>query len=243
MKSNTSKAASWKLISWNCCLPPWSLTRRKRRPQIVAIILKEKPDLICLQEVFLKSDRTFLIESFSKEGYRHNHYFQNLLIVSKLPLLSTHGNKFQSQGRIFSFSILDALYGKAFQRVKIKINGIDLVILNTHLLSAYALAAAHYQKTRSDQATEIIENLKKAAANNVIAAGDFNFEAHTVPYQQFINNGFIDLSGKLHKSIKRQLDFIFAKDLALEIVDIKAKYNELSDHPYLTLTLRNRRRA
>src|SRR3989338_5634259 len=40
------------IFSWNCCLPPWSINRRKRIPKIISAIVAISPDLVCLQEGF-----------------------------------------------------------------------------------------------------------------------------------------------------------------------------------------------
>lgn len=227
----------WKLISWNCCLPPWSFTRSHRLPHIVATVLKENPDLICLQEIFLERDRQYLIKRFYKEGFEHSYSFQDLLLVSKHYFTSSYAAKFKVQGKKLSLAILDALYGKAFQVVSIQIGSNKPVITNTHLLSAYALSGRQYQNTRLSQVNEITSYLSTTANQDLVIVGDFNFIPGTEPYKSVEGLGYIDLSHQIPKTTTKKLDYIFAKDLSLEVVALNTKFTKFSDHALLTLEL------
>ena len=227
----------WKLISWNCCLPPWSLNRNRRLPLIASTILKENPDLICLQEVFFESDASYLIKKFFQKGFGQSFKYQDLLIASKKPILSSYAAKFKDQGKIFSFSALDAIYGKAFQAISLQLKSHKLTLANTHLLSAYALSGKNYQDTRVRQVREILAYLKTLGHNNIAVVGDFNFEPETKPYHIFEELGFVDLSYHIPKNTTKKLDFVFDKNLALKVTAAGSKFTELSDHAYLTLEL------
>lgn len=225
-----------KIISWNCCSPPWSLTKKKRLPLFIPILIEENQDIICLQEVFSEKDSRYIAQELDQKNYHYSFHFKDLLIISKLPFMSKAGYIFKTQGDLFSWAILDRLYGKGYQVIDVINKDRRVTILNTHLLSAYAFSGDRYQKVRTQQTSEICQTLK-GGENSKIIVGDFNFEPGTEPYKLMIGNGYKDSFQEDLKALKnRRLDYIFTKDInnfkAKVVLDLK---NKLSDHVTLSV--------
>lgn len=211
-----------KLISFNCALAPWSLSRRTRLPFIVSAVIKENPDIIFLQEIFFKSDADYIIKFLTKGGFKETFHAKNLLLLSKLPFLSHSFFEFSEQGSIFSWAILDRLYKKAFQVAIVKIQGLLMALANFHPLSAMGIDIGRYREVRRDQIFEAFSYLKKQNLEKIITAGDFNFSPNSSTYkiirEQF---GFYDPLEKIddNKIVNMDLNikFPWKKDITERI--------------------------
>jgi len=225
-----------KIITWNCCLPPWSYTRRKRLPGIVANLLKSNADIICLQEVFFKKDADFIISKLKEAGFSYSFYFKDLLTVSKFLLTKKQDFIFENQGIFFSWAIFDFLYKKGFQLIELEAGSEKICLINAHLLSAYAFDKARYQNTREKQVDEICQQIDKKYPKTIIL-GDLNFEPGTSPYQKVIKCAFQDPFGKDIKTIKkRRLDYILLKNINWNNTKLLFLDNSLSDHAALFIS-------
>lgn len=225
-----------KIITWNCCLPPWLFFRRRKLPGIVASLLKAEADIICLQEVFFKKDADFIISELKAAGFSYYFYFKNLLTVSKLPLSKKQSFVFESQGSIFSWAILDFLYKKGFQLIEIEDGAEKFCLVNAHLLSAYAIDTHKYQITREKQVEESCQQIDKQCFKGIIL-GDFNFEPGTSPYQKVIKYNFHDPFDKDIRTVrKRRLDYIMLKNINYIETKVLFLNNSLSDHAALLIS-------
>jgi endonuclease/exonuclease/phosphatase family metal-dependent hydrolase len=225
-----------KIITWNCCLPPWSLSRKKKLPGIVVNILKSKADVICLQEVFFKKDADFIISELKTVGFSYHFYFKNLLTISKFPLSKEQSFIFESQGSIFSWAILDFFYKKGFQLIEIGDGTEKFCLVNTHLLSAYAFDTHKYQITREKQVEEICQQIDKQCPKGIII-GDFNFKPGTSPYQKVIKYNFHDPFDRDIRTVrKRRLDYIMLKNINYIETKVLFLNNSLSDHAALFIS-------
>lgn len=207
-----------KILSWNCCLPPWSFSRKIRIPLIVDIIIKENPDVICLQEVFSSSDAKRISRRFRDNGFSHSSHFRNLLTISRFPICYTRKTEFSAQGCLLSCAILDRLYGKGFQITGIRHAGRNTFIVNTHLLSAYALQGRKHQMHRERQILEMTDFLCDLPGEKIVV-GDFNFDPGSTPYNIITGHNYIDIFARnnimtLHNT--RRVDFIFLQDVSQE---------------------------
>lgn len=223
-----------KIITWNCCLPPWSLTRKRRIPEIVNEMKRQDADVICLQEVFFRSDGRYIVAKLRSAGFQDFFQFKNLLIASKYHLSRKQSFVFEAQGDLFSWAILDVIYEKGFQLVEFSHNGELLWLVNAHLLSANAVQvhAARYQSVREKQIEQILSVMDTAQTGVVV--GDMNFEPGTLPYQKIITYGFSDAIDKKITTCKgTRPDHLFLKGLAGECGKIFLKNENLSDHAAL----------
>ena len=225
------------IFSWNCCLPPWSVSRKRRIPKIISAIVATSPDIVCLQEVFFKSDADSIIHGLKTYGFLDFFHFKDLLIISKIKLTEKKGGVVREQGSIFSLAVLDVLYGKGLQVVQFLNQGELFSLINTHLLSAMANNSQRYQTVRENQCREIGVMSEKLLSNKKIIVGDFNFEPNTSPYKVLTDSNFVDTTPKENTTATRHLDFIFLKNFPKNNAQVAFFDNSLSDHAALTISL------
>lgn len=225
------------IFSWNCCLPPWSVNRRRRLPKIISAIAAISPDIVCLQEVFFKKDADSIIYALKTSGFLDSFHFKNLLIISKIKLSGKRGWIFRKQGNFFSLAALDVLYGKGFQAVEFLSKGEPFFLINAHLLSACANDFQKHQNVREYQSREIAEASKKLFGDKKIVLGDFNFQPATSPYKVFTKSNFVDVTTRQNTTATRHLDYIFLKNFSKDNAQIAFFDNTLSDHAALTISL------
>ena len=225
------------ILSWNCCLPPWSISRRKRLPKIISTIIAISPDVACLQEVFFKSDAASIVSNLQIYGFLDSFYFKDLLIVSKTKLSEKKGVVFSKQGSMFSLAVLDVLYGKSFQTIRVLDKSESIFLINIHLLSAWADDSLKHQNVREEQVKEIYEVSEKLFSGKKIIVGDFNFQPLTSPYKTLTELNFVDATTGENTTATRHLDFIFLKNFPKSDARIAFFNNLLSDHAALTISL------
>jgi len=215
-------------------LPPWSLNRKQRLPEIISGLAFYNPDIICLQEVFFKIDAELISKGLKEFGFRFFFHFKNLLIISKRHLFNTRGLVFKAQGNLFGWSCLDVLYGKGFELVQFEYQQEVLSLVNAHLLSANACQKQNYQQVRLSQVQEICHLINGKA----IVVGDFNFLPKTAPYFKIINSGFLDPSDLGLPTVpKGKFDYIFIRGLITKKVELIFRRQKISDHIGLIINI------
>lgn len=227
-----------KIISWNCCLPPWSLSRNIRLPKLVTFLAEHEADVICLQEVFFKRDGLFLAKYFSGLGLIYSNHFKNLLILSRFPLNYATGDVYSQQGRLLSWSFLDVIYGKAFQIVVLKNSDEPLKIINTHLLSAKGANGKIYQSVRNEQIKQVTSS--SIPSETTFLCGDLNFEPGSECYLKAIDWGYIDVFAEDLSATfgNKRIDYILCKNVEIKDFSAKVIKTTLSDHSALSLVLK-----
>ena len=232
------------IISWNVCLPPWSMTRKKRLPFIVNSIIEQNADVVCLQEVFFRKDANFIIKNFAKGGYKDFFIFKDLLIISKIRLYNKEYKKFKEQGKVLSYSVLDKIYGKAFQTTYFKLKNKKIFLINCHLLSALGKDYLHYKETRQKQAIQICEFINKLNYDKIILTGDFNFNLNSESYKMVTKKyGFIDPlikdNSPTFEKRNQRLDYFFLKKFSKTEIKENIVINNkgVSDHNGLKLKI------
>jgi len=154
------------------------------------------------------------------------------------------------------------IYGKGYQIIEIKLKNNSVIILNTHLLSAYGLDYGAFAKARLRQALEICDYLKQFELKKIIFGGDFNFDINSSSYQVIIDNykfydAFVNVKGNtittdnlnrqsfFMAKMDKRIDFIFLKGFSFENISgdiifkepyfMKNKKLHISDHYGLVL--------
>ena len=153
-----------KIITLNCWLPPWSLDRKERLPFIFSALQQENPDIVFLQEVFLKQDAAYLLEKFKGIGLRESFRSKELLFLSKYPIISAEQRKLNSWGSFLLFGFLERQLKNVYQIAKVKIDNELITFVNLHLLGPYR-DTKKYQKTREEQIKRMF-----SATSNIIGA-------------------------------------------------------------------------
>ena len=214
-----------KILTQNC----WGVpkTERRKRFNIIADTIRNRPyDIVCLQEVFLRSWHQ---QSFADlESYHHSYQEGiislkgGLLTLTKQQPKQISFHRYEVQGNLFSQQITDRLLGKGFLETIIEDNKEDLTIINVHNVSVYQphYAQKMYLLAQSEQ---LLNHIQKKTENGerVILAGDFNFERGSNLYRNFaimLN----DLTSPLRTFDLfkyNQVDFIFASSGNAEKAD------------------------
>lgn len=166
-----------KIITYNIWGLPWPFSKdlRSRTAKIIAFLTKEKPDVICLQEVWLKTTLRTLKKALEKKGYhcttlKRKTVFNasGLVTFTKQKPLKTTFVSFAKTLPLFHERIAQ----KGFLVTKINWKGKKIDIINAHLFARYNKAQdrfLHHQLTR-------LKNYLQEKDNYVLA-GDFNATA------------------------------------------------------------------
>jgi len=222
-----------KIITLNCCLSPWILRRKRRLPYIVKELVKEKPDIIFLQEIFFKSDSNYLIKNLLERGFVDYFYSKSLLIVSKHPLVSRNYCDFKlcyNNGFIaYIYKALNLFYSHGYQVVESVIEEQKILFLHTHLFSARGKDYGVYRKERLEELIEVCEFLKSKKSKQIIFGGDFNFDLDSSSYKIAVNR--YKFNDPLHKTkgntissnnLNRKSRFLIKMDQRLDYIFIKS---------------------
>jgi endonuclease/exonuclease/phosphatase family metal-dependent hydrolase len=223
------------ILTWNCCLPPWSISRKLRLSKIVSAILSANADIVCLQEVFFRKDGELIAAELKKFGFQDSFHFKNLLIVSKFLLNHKQEFLFESQGPLVSWAVLDRLYKKGFQMITIQYDNQTIFLFHAHLLSATGSEVPAYQNVRARQIEQI--NILADKPQNIVI-GDFNFNPGTFPYQKMVSFGFSDpFAAAIATTKTGRKDYIFLKGLASQTVEVVFQDKKLSNHAGLIIKI------
>ena len=83
----------------------------------------------------------------------------------------------------------DWIWGKGFQIVEIRSNEHQITLVNLHLLSrAYEHPDPIFWEARTRQLKYILDRVRRISSGLVILGGDFNFEKHSLPYDELVKN-------------------------------------------------------
>lgn len=223
-----------KIVTLNCCLSPWSPQRKNRLPHIVKELVKEKPDIIFLQEVFFKRDSNYLIKNLLKHGFVDYFYSKSLLIISKHLLASRVYYDFKPRldhGLLgYIYEVGNWIYGSGYQFVEVVLGKKKIFFAHTHLLSTRGKDYDAYRKVRLRELIEICEYLKRKKHKRIIFGGDFNFDMNSSSYKVItedykfndplckvkgntISSDNLNRKSRFLVKIDQHVDYIFTKGL------------------------------
>ena len=177
----------------NCFGSPISFNRSLRFKLIAKEIEKINPDLVMLQEVISPSYMKILHNELDKFGWKFYSSRSGLLvsgglviISKKLELMNLEFYKFKEQGPITFLSLTDRILGKGFQTAECKINGKNMLLINTHLLCLYSKRKRDYlaQEKQIDQLSNFITTRN---IDNIILSGDLNNDPDSTMILNFRN--------------------------------------------------------
>jgi len=173
-----------KILSYNiACMPRILNLFGKpcdRIEQINKYIYKQRPDIVCLQEVFSAATVKSIKEYFGHKYfiYSYNDTYirldSGLLIASKYPII-------KQKVYIFKYSYgEDRFSHKGALVVDIIINNKRYSIVNTHLnadpIFGYKNKANTIRQKQIKQISSIIKHKRRNNINNIILCGDFNID-------------------------------------------------------------------
>lgn len=181
------------VLCLNCFGSPISINRLLRFRLIAKEIEKLNPDLVMLQEVISPNYMKILHDELDKFGWKfHSSRSElfvsgGLVIISKsLELKNLEFRKFKEQGPITLLSLTDRILGKGFQTAECKINGKDILLINTHILCLYSKRKRDYE-AQEKQLNQLSDFITAKNADNIILAGDLNNDPDSTMILNFKN--------------------------------------------------------
>lgn len=166
------------ILSLNCFGLPFIPKKKLRFTAITEKIIKTNPDIVLLQEVWMKKERQLLAEKLSKAytvyPIKHKNYCSGglVLFVKKLIIYNYKFHKFNNQGPLTLISLPDRIGGKGFQSFELIFNGEKVLVINAHLLCAYGRDTRMIDaiKNQLEQIINFVDNTKMP----VMIIGDLN---------------------------------------------------------------------
>jgi endonuclease/exonuclease/phosphatase family metal-dependent hydrolase len=188
------------IVSLNCYGIPLSLNKKIRFNLIAQEITRINPDVVMLQEVWFKSNRSILEKQLSQKGWIFSpnifstHGPGGLLLITKgLSINKCLFYKFKDQGPIRISSIADRIGGKGFQFISLQKGESKFSIINSHLLSNHK-GETQSIRSHSHQLNQLRE-FTNGLSGPVILGGDLNTDSDTQKTKTFKNE--LKLSEKL----------------------------------------------
>lgn len=194
------------VVTLNCWgLPLISESKPQRFQAIGETLAKMSPDIVGLQEVYIKGDRSMLTDQLRTGGLEHSIYFPSgvfgsgLFIISRYPIIDKGFWKFSIQGNPNDLIRPDYYSGKGLAWVRIQTPLVLLDFYNTHLIAPYLEIGENvYFSHRVAQAYETALLINKNS-NNIpaILAGDLNSPPSDLAYRSLCQYGMLSDSFKM----------------------------------------------
>lgn len=195
-----------RVLSWNVHGTPQTAERRQRMDRVAGEILQRHPDIVLLQEVWLDSDRTRLVDrlaaTYAAVDVRPRGWLGRpgglLTAVRREALWSVAGAGFRpyrlAAGR-WRLWEGDGIGRKGLQRIDLTAEGFRVSVFNTHLQASYPWNGHNHVRGR--QLLEL-QSIAHAVGGDtaVLAAGDLNTRPEDPEYR-FIRTAWVDLTAAL----------------------------------------------
>lgn len=185
-----------RVLTWNVHGIPTVPVMDERISRIASAIRERRPDIVFLQEVWFKGDARLFAEALGRDYTR----LEDPPTVADTFVYRAAGFRrgglltFWRTDRGFAVDALrsgftyfangcsgcplqqgDGFAHKGVQQTAMRMRGMDVVLLNTHLQSQYPEAAQAYELVRSEQIDDLASRVKRIdRAALVIVSGDFN---------------------------------------------------------------------
>jgi endonuclease/exonuclease/phosphatase family metal-dependent hydrolase len=233
-----------KILSLNLWLlpPPFSVENKNRLKKFVEFIKSQNPDIVALQEVWLKRYVNFLrkhLKDYNIHCCGNSLYNKSgLVTLSKIKPQEVESSKFKNTGKI---SIIEQLAKKGYLKTKLSIAGKMLSIINTHL---YDSAKEKGKLIKEKQ----FEQLKKIIKEDIsIVAGDLNLRINEFlgfnkgyfcvddddQYTVSSKNPYSNMRFNKNKECNKKIDYVLLKNNSCDEILLRTKvirYPLLSDH-------------
>ncbi len=200
------------------------------------LLLEEKVDVICLQEVWELSILNMIKKNINDLDLYYAQPPTNLkycvgehsglLVISKYPII------YQDYLKYDQLNFTCSMTNKGLQHIKININNLEYDIINTHLQSSFNKCGLMYQNTAELQLNQILNYINENNIEKCIILGDLNL--HT----PFIKD-ILKKNDKL--SIKYNYDNIitFPEDNNGEQLDYFLDYNNIMSNKIINYSVKS----
>lgn len=257
-----------RVVNWNVWGLPWGISdaRQARLERVAPAVLALKPDVVCLQEVWVEEDGEALIEAFKAAGLTH-HAFESsgllgsgLLITSRYPIKATRFEAFELTGKLHKVWHGDAWTRKGALEVRLETPLGGLRVVNTHLHASYG--GQEYGPLQTAQAAQLGHFLGDFGINPpqrgsdsaripLLLLGDLNFRRGEAPFE--LLNGIAALEAPSDELL--EIEWLLTRnggDVQVKVRKLAHALTEevelgdgslapLSDHPALVCDLQLRR--
>jgi endonuclease/exonuclease/phosphatase family metal-dependent hydrolase len=200
------------LVTINCFGVPAPQTRQ-RLLTLADQLNRSSVSVVCFQEVQAHMYRRLLLDActcYPSSAYQPFFHAPKggLLTVSQLRILEHNFTLYQARGNWAGPSITDRLLHKGMLYTRFCVEGVTVVVINTHLNANYRgdwNNRNQYTLNEQAQLRQLAECVNMQPANAiVVVAGDFNIPRHSWLYEEFIEaTGMTDpLSGNMRQTVR-----------------------------------------
>ena len=220
----TPKRKSFTILSYNILSQRFmkrkeikSLSLEIRIPKIINEILKENPDIFCLQESTFDVYQNYFSKSFNEYEIikydNYSSYLMNIIGIKKNRFTIINECKFD-----LSNKIIDVKGNRGVINVKIKDNLIKDKIISLFCVHFPWKPIYEYQKARI--LLMIFEFILQNKNENIIISGDFNSIPNSIPLRMIYYQDFINEFNENKEYIG---DFVFNKNEINLMKELKQK--------------------
>ncbi len=200
------------LLTLNCFGVPMPGTLARLRT-IGRVLDEERPDVACLQEVQLHRYRRLLLGTVRQLPHVQHEPFWHapkggLLTLSRHPFEHCHFSLYRHRGWWHTPSLADWLLHKGALMTTLQVAGLQVTVLNTHLIANYDgnwAPTNRYARAERAELAQLAELVAQAPADHlVVVAGDFNVPRGSWLYTEFLEaTGLIDpLAGSMEPTYR-----------------------------------------
>jgi sphingomyelin phosphodiesterase 2 len=217
-------------------------------------------DVMAFQEVWTADAREILLRAGRVAGLANTWHTDatfggsGLLVLSRLPILDVHFQRFTLRGRPERIDHGDYYGGKGFALIRLKSDAGPFTLINTHLHARHGGDMSHeYRAVRTGQIVELAVRARKTR-DPIVSAGDFNFQEGQAGYSVLTGlTGFRDAAaeidrrqptvfrGNVYRALRgkpdRRIDYLFIRDgrrLGVTTRSVERVFDEILDfggHP------------
>lgn len=192
---------------------------RQRRMRLIGqTLVRLDPDVVAIQEAFIKKDREELIAQLGGSRLRERVYFghgvsgSGLLVLSALPILETSFHQYKNKGKWYKIWQGDYWAGKGAGLVRVSLGkgAGTLDFYNTHMQASYVEPGTFDENApiRLEQMKELRDFMLNTSHidNPSILAGDLNSTQGNADYDLLAE----DLKLERLLSVATELDHVLA---------------------------------
>ena len=176
------EAATVRVVTWNVKdMVLLSGHRAERMERIGELLVEQRPDVVCLQEGFVRGDVARIAEALEGIGIAHVQDYPSmavgsgLWILSRYPIREAWFHRFTRNGHWWQVTQGDWWSGKGVALARLELpDGRVLDVYDTHFVASYG--SDSHDEDRSAQAAETVDFVLGATPPTVPALlmGDFN---------------------------------------------------------------------
>ena len=202
---------------------PLSIDNEKRIEKFLSFVKKEDPDIIFLQEVWLKSYLKYLKKGLKNYFIYHgrNRFYSpynksGLVTFSKIKAEKSKLNIFPQR---IKFNIVESIAKKGFLKTKIKLGNKEISLINTHF---YWPLTKKQEEIDVEQLNFIKEKTK---GENIVLGGDLNMDIKKFDesndnyfnrddektFTYAYHNKYVRRQLHMAEQINRKIDYILAR--------------------------------